>query len=56
MKRKRKARRKLAFKWAKQEIKRLGVPRRQLSKFVTMFRKMLRDDPNFTYKGGEADD
>ena len=44
---KRKERRILAFKWAKQKIKKLGAPRRQLYKFVKMYQEELRKDPLF---------
>ena len=45
---KRKERRLLAFKLAKKEIKRLGVPRSQLDRFVSMYmREMLQNPQNF---------
>lgn len=44
---KRKERRILAFKWAKQEMKLLGAPRRQLPKFVRMYQEKLRVDPRY---------
>ena len=47
---KRKERRLLAFKWAKLEMKRLGIPRQQLYVFVKMFQEKLQADPNFRYK------
>jgi len=49
---KRKERRRLAFKWAKMEIKKHGVPRRQLYKFVKMFQDKLRRNPSFKYEEG----
>lgn len=39
---KRKQRRKLAIKLAKQQIKKLGVPRRRLNYFVSMYMKDMR--------------
>ena len=47
---KRKERRRLAFKWAKLEMKKLGVPRRQLKVFVRMFQERLRADSNYRYE------
>jgi len=41
-------RRLLAFRLAKAEIKRLGVPRSQLNRFVKMYmREMLQNPQNF---------
>lgn len=46
---KRRQRRLLAHKWAKMEMKRRGVPRRQLKKFVRMFQGELLKNPNYRY-------
>lgn len=44
---KRKERRLLAFKWAKQDIKKLGAPRSKLYQFVDMYMAKLRMNPNY---------
>lgn len=42
---KRRERRKLAFKLAKREIKKLGSPRYQLRKWVDFYMRDIRDNP-----------
>ena len=43
----RRERRTLAFKWAKMDLKEMGVPRRQLIAFVKMYQENLRLNPNY---------
>jgi hypothetical protein len=43
---KRKERRKLATKLAKEELKRLGLPRRQLKVFRRMFNDKIKEAPD----------
>ena len=43
----RRERRILAFKWAKMDLKEMGVPRRQLGTFMKMYQEKLRLDPHY---------
>ena len=43
----RRERRTLAFKWAKMDLKEMGVPHRQLIAFVKMYQEKLRLDPHY---------
>ena len=44
---KRRERRILAFKWAKMDLKEMGVPRRQIGAFVKMYQEKLRLNPHY---------
>ena len=43
----RRKRRILAFKWAKMDLKEMGVPRRQLGTFMKMYQEKLRENPHY---------